>query len=82
MTDCKFCADYELRKVRSKSYNQEHNKDPDRHFNLRTNFEVAIVERTWRYGGDGHFYFKRAGTSVSGRYPVNYCPVCGRELKR
>ena len=81
MTDCKFCADYEWKKSYKKKSNQEHNKDPDRHFNLRTNFEVAIVERTWRYGGDGH-YVKRAGTSVSGSYPINYCPVCGRELQR
>lgn len=81
MTDCKFCTDYEWSRDHAKKSNQEHNNDPDRTFNLRTIFKVAIVERTWRYGGNGN-YINRAGTHTHGSYPINYCPMCGRELKR
>lgn len=81
MTDCRFCKDYKWWRKRSRKDNEKHNKDPDRTFNLRSYFEVTIVERTFRYGGNRK-YVNRAGTMMRGRYPINYCPVCGRELKR
>lgn len=80
MTDCRFCDDYKLIRERSRNFNKIHNKDPDRTFNLRSRIEIAIVERTWRYGGNGN-YINRAGTYSCGSYPVNYCPVCGRKVK-
>ena len=81
MGNCEFCSDYEWHRNYEKLKNREHNKDPKRTFNLRTTFGVSIVERTWRYGGNGN-YINRAGTYSHGSYPINYCPVCGRELKR
>lgn len=81
MTNCSFCSDYKWMRKRSRKDNEKHNKNPDRTFNLRSKFEVTIVENTYRYGGN-HKYIKSAGRSTSGRYPIRYCPMCGRELKR
>lgn len=75
MSICKFCEDYEFKKVLNKELNQQE-KDPERR--MKTEFTAALVEKCWTKrtpkGG--------AGKYTRGGYKLNYCPECGKELKK
>ena len=84
MSDCKFCEAMQCHKQCdeiSRSWATE--AELKEYGRWMTEYSVAIVKRSW-YKKKGR---KRAGRSVDYRnkglgYKLNYCPECGRKLKR
>lgn len=64
---CPFCEEY--RNLKSAT-DKEHEED-NRYF---TNHRTAIVSECYFNGCNG-------GSFLSKHYDLNYCPVCGKELK-
>ena len=66
---CKFCEYYEYMKLWYKNHYREGRKN---------DYSAALITRSWfkEYGS------KRASTITSRRYSLNYCPECGKPLKR
>lgn len=75
MADCSFCEmlDFE------KKWNADHNrieKDPDS--KLRYEYLAALDIRMWKRNGTK----KGAGSMKLTGYKLNYCPECGRALRK
>ena len=64
--NCKFCEDYEWSKKHRPKTGRE----------LYTKYYVCLYERTLRKGCG------LASTYTHKRRPLNFCPECGRQLKK
>lgn len=64
--NCKFCEDYE--------WSKKHRPKTGR--KLYTKYYVCLYERTLRKGCG------LASTYTHKRRPLNFCPECGRQLKK
>ena len=74
MTDCKFCADYQWHKDQNTAIETHYETSPLFDYRIRHTIEAAMVIDTWKQD-----HLCQVKTRA---YPINYCPVCGRELKR
>lgn len=75
---CKFCEDYAF----AQAYGEKAEKSVKDHgcdFVLKTFVKVSLVEESYRYG-DG--WKNRAGLWTFRQRPLNYCPTCGKKLKK
>jgi hypothetical protein len=80
MQRCKFCDDYRyIKKMEKKSIDRS-NADPDCEVEIRRYYRVAIVSGVKRRIKNESSRWSRGGTSVHGRYPIRFCPMCGRKL--
>ncbi len=72
--DCRTCEALQSLKQIHREINRErkdHGQKP-----LRTKLTAAVVDRSWR--GRSTYY----STGRGRRIPLNYCPECGRSLKK
>lgn len=81
MTDCKFCSDYNWHKDQNTAIETQYETSPLFDYRIRHTIEVTMVIDTWklrnRKAKKDHL------CQVKTRmYPINYCPVCGKELKK
>ena len=76
---CKFCDDYRTLKKTEKKALDRVNADPSSEVQLRSYYRLALKAITKRRKkGTKRWYF--GGQSVSGNYPLRYCPEWGRKL--
>ena len=81
MSECVFCESLDESKWIDERLARN---DPDPECELEQRYSVAIVKRTFLKGSEGcrgtmtdYGYRRRADG-----YPLNFCPECGRDLKR
>ncbi len=77
--ECKFCELYKYMKKSHAASNKEHNKDPERTFNLKSRYTAAMQIHTYR---TGKAIVNYAGRSTYGNFPLRFCPVCGKKLTK
>ena len=81
MKDCIFCDFYEHYKRVDRYIRQEAKKTKSMIINHE--YSVALVERAWENGtskrnSNRATHYKNKGIG----YDLNFCPECGRQLKR
>lgn len=80
MQRCKFCDDYRyIKKIEQKSIDRD-NADPDCKVETRRYYRVAIISDWKRRTKNESSRWSRSAMSTHGRYPIRFCPMCGRKL--
>ena len=79
MSECQFCRDFKTIREDNRKSSARINADPDIKFRVRRIMTLRIRIDTYRSGSGFHGH---AGTLTVGRYPVHYCPVCGKRIAR
>lgn len=79
MNECRFCRDLADIKTLNRKSSRKVNMDPGLGFRIRHICTVRIRVDTYRSGAACR---NHAGTYTFGRYPVHYCPVCGKRIAR
>ena len=79
MSECVFCADYQMYKKINKELNKKDKRISDEPF--KHEYTVALVIRDW-FPSAGK---KNASRSIHYRnkglgYKLNFCPECGKEI--
>ena len=69
---CDFCTTLKLYKKADRDLNKIVNKGPKMHYQ----YCVAIVTRCWLNDKS------KMSSMVDDKYKINYCPECGKELRR
>lgn len=72
--DCRTCEALQSLKQIHREINRERKGRGQKP--LRTKLTAAVVDRSWR--GRSTYY----STGRGRRIPLNYCPECGRSLKK